>query len=94
MNTDKLTEWLRKQNPDEEYVWSDPVHCLMGKYLADNDSMWGKFAYSEMPNYYEIAQEKPWTFGAALERAEALALPPPPPQLTAPKRELVTVDAE
>jgi hypothetical protein len=94
LNTEALTEWLRKQNPDEEYVWSDPVYCMMGRYLADNGSSWGAVQYSVMPGYEEIAAEKPWTFGAALERAEALkALPPPALQLTPPKRELETVDA-
>ena len=47
-----------------------------------------------MPHYEEIAGEKPWTFGAALERAEGvkemLALPAPTPQLE-DKRETVTV---
>jgi hypothetical protein len=100
LNPDALTSWLRKQDPDKGYVWSDPVFCLMGSYLADNGALWGEFAYSEMPNYHEIAQAKPWTFGAALERAEAIkALPPPALQLAPPtalskEPELVTVDAE
>ena len=94
VTTEALTEWLRKQAPDDEYVWQDPVFCLMGRYLADNNSRWGEFAYSDMPHYEEIAGEKPWTFGAALERAERLALPPPPLQIAAPVREPVTVDAE
>jgi hypothetical protein len=89
-----LTGWLRKQPPDQEYVWQDPVFCLMGHYLADNDSRWGERSYSDMPGYEEIAQAKPWTFGAALERAEALkALPPPPLQIEHKANDLVTVDA-
>ncbi len=95
LNAERLTNWLRKQPPDGEYVWSDPVHCMMGKYLADNESRWGEVQYSDMPHYEEIAGEKPWTFGAALERAEKLQLAPPPLQIEAPKvREPVTVDAE
>jgi hypothetical protein len=95
LNAERLTNWLRKQDPTEEYVWSDPVYCMMGKYLYDNGSNWGAVQYSDMPHYEEIAGEKPWTFGAALERAERLALPPPPLQIEAPKvREPVTVDAE
>lgn len=92
---DALTGWLRKQPPDAEYVWSDPVFCLVGHYLADNGACWGERSYSDIPHYEEIAKEKPWTFGAALERAEALkALPPPPLQLAPPTaRELATVDA-
>jgi hypothetical protein len=90
---DALTGWLRKQPPDGEYVWSDPVYCLMGKYLADNDACWGERAYSDLPHYEEIAGEKPWTYGAALERAEALALPAPAPETLQleDKRETVSV---
>jgi hypothetical protein len=81
LNAERLTNWLRKQDPGEEYIWSDPVFCLMGRYLADNGSAWGEMQYSNMPHYTEIAAEKPWTFGAALERAEALTLPAPALQL-------------
>jgi hypothetical protein len=87
--TEALTEWLRGQPPDGEYVWSDPVFCLMGHYLADNGACWGERSYSDLPHYEEIAHEKPWTFGAALERAEALALPAPALQLE-DKREKIT----
>ena len=78
LTTEALVSWLRKQDPDQEYIWSDPAFCMMGKYLSDHNSSWGAVGYSEMPSYYEIASPKPWTFGAALKRAEALkALPPP-----------------
>jgi hypothetical protein len=80
---DALIAWLRTQPPDEEYIWQDPVFCLMGHFLADNGSSWGEVGYSEMPSYREIAETKPWTYGAALARAEALKqLPPPMPLLT------------
>lgn len=91
---DALTGWLRKQDPGEEYVWQDPVFCLMGRYLADNQASWGERSYSDVPHYEEIAGTQPWTFGAALERAEKLALPAPALQIAAPQREAVTVDAE
>jgi len=83
LDSDKLIAWLRTQPPDEEYVWQDPVYCLMGRYLASEGSHWGEFSYSAaMPHYHEIAETKPWTFGAALQRAEALkALPQPPLQI-------------
>jgi hypothetical protein len=86
---DALTGWLRKQPPDQGYIWQDPVYCLMGEYLRDNGASWGERSYSDMPHYEEIAAEKPWTFGAALERAEALALPEPALQLE-DKREKIT----
>lgn len=75
---DALIQWLRKQPAGEEYIWSDPVYCMMGRYLADNGSTWGVAAYSDMPHYHEIACPKPWTFGAALKRAEALLMGEPP----------------
>jgi hypothetical protein len=94
---DALIQWLRQQPANEEYVWSDPVFCMMGRYLRDNGSTWGEAAYSDMPGYHEIAAEKPWTFGAALERAEALSnetkqLPPPPLQIEDRSHALVPVE--
>ena len=88
LDQNSLIDWLKQQPPEGEYVWSDPVFCLMGRYLADNDSAWGAVQYSDMPHYEEIAQTKPWTFGAALERAEAIkALPAPPLQITQQEKE-------
>ena len=78
LTIEALVKWLRTLPPDETYIWSDPVFCMMGQYLLAHDSTWGAAQYSEMPGYAEIAAEKPWTFGAALERAEKLlALPAP-----------------
>jgi hypothetical protein len=101
LDSDALIDWLRQQPADEEYMWQDPVYCLMGRYLADKGSRWGAVHYSSMPGYYEIAMAKPWTFGAALERAEAQreerARITAAVARLAPKastsRELVTVDA-
>jgi hypothetical protein len=94
LNADSLIDWLRTQPSDEEYVWSDPVKCLMGRYITDVGTPKDLYAYSEMPHYHEIAETKPHTFGAALERAEALkALPPPALQIEDKTRELVTADA-
>lgn len=81
LTTNALIAWLRQQPADAEYVWQDPVFCMMGRYLADNGSCWGEVAYSDLPGYEQIAGEKPWTFGAALARAEALQLPAPMPQI-------------
>jgi hypothetical protein len=83
LDADKLIAWLRQQPPDEEYIWSDPVFCLMGRYITDVGTPADLYAYSEMPAYREIAEVKPWTFGAALQRAEALKqLPAPALQIT------------
>jgi hypothetical protein len=83
LDSDKLIAWLRQQPPEEEYIWSDPVFCLMGRYITDVGTPADLYAYSEMPAYREIAETKPWTFGAALQRAEALKqLPSPPLSIT------------
>ena len=81
LSNEKLIAWLREQPPEEEYVWSDPVFCLMGRYITDVGTPADLYAYNGMPNYREIAETKPHTFGAALERAEQLALPPPALQI-------------
>jgi hypothetical protein len=78
MDLGRFVEWLRGQRMNEEYIWQDPVKCLVGRYLAAHGSRWGEVAYSELPFYEEVAGVKPWTYGAALGRAEKfLALPAP-----------------
>lgn len=80
LTIEALVTWLRTQPAEKTYIWSDPVFCAVGQYLADHGSSWGAVNYSEIPGYYEIAAEKPWTFGAALERAEKLLALPTPKQ--------------
>lgn len=98
LTIEALVDWLRTQPPEKTYIWSDPVFCAVGQYLADHDSSWGTVAYSELPDYERIAKVEPHTFGAALERAEKLlALPAPeskplvPKALPLPELELVAV---
>ncbi len=94
LNPDSLIDWLRQQPPDGEYTWSDPVFCLMGRYITDVGTPADLYAYGELPHYHEIAETKPHTFGAALQRAEALkALPAPAPVIEGTARELAPVDA-
>ena len=71
-DVNKLIAWLHQQPPEGEYQWSDPVFCLMGRYITDVGTAADLYAYGEMPHYHEIAETKPWTFGAALERAEQM----------------------
>lgn len=86
-----ITQWLETKPPEQEYIWQDPTECVVGHYLRDHGSSWGTVAYSDMPNYHEIAGAKPWTFGAALERAKTLALlPSPAPAITLSNMELLT----
>lgn len=66
----------------------------MGRYITSVGTPADLYAYGEMPNYREIAEAKPWTFGAALERAEKLALPPPPKALPPPTLELTAEPLE
>jgi hypothetical protein len=81
LTTDALAAWLRTQPPEGTYTWSDPVFCLLGHYLADNQSQWGSAQYSDLPQYELIAKSEPHTFGAALKRTEALlALPAGAPE--------------
>jgi hypothetical protein len=96
LSVDKLTDWLRAQPPQQEYIWSDPVNCLMGKYLSDHDLQWGDAGYHELPGYIDIAAEKPWTYGAALERAQDVqkVLAPPPLQIEATPIEVRELDHE
>jgi hypothetical protein len=101
LTIDALVKWLEAQRPDQEYMWQDPTYCLVGHYLRDHGSSWGSVAYSELPHYDEIAGAKPWTYGAALERAksvtaqETLALPPPShPAANSPEMPLLTADPE
>jgi len=79
---DELVDYLKTKDPNGEYVWQDPVFCLMGNFYRDRGLQgWGEVIYSDMPNYDAIAGTKPWTFGAALTRAEALKQLPPPAAL-------------
>ena len=97
LSSDNLIDWLRQQPPEGEYTWSDPVFCLMGRYVTDRGRPQDLYGYNDMPNYHEIAETKPHTFGAALQRAEALKALPSPASFEAPvtekTRDLVTVDA-
>lgn len=106
LKVDRLKGWLAGQvaggKGEAEYIWQDPVYCLMGNYLADHGHSWGEFAYSELPHYEQIAGARPWTYGAALERLEGverrLALPAPllaierkPTEVVVEARDLVLV---
>ena len=96
LSSDALIDWLRNQPPEEEYTWSDPVFCLMGKYITDVGTPADLYAYGEMPHYHEIAETKSHTYGAALQRAEKLKQLPSSASFEAPiqekSRDLVTVD--
>lgn len=90
-----LARWLRyTQDRDDEYIYQDPAKCLLGRYFEDLGAadVISESAYEQFPDYRAIAEPKPHTFGAALERAEKLlTLPAPAPQLE-DHREPASVD--
>ena len=96
-----LVAWLRTERGDNTYVYQDPVFCLLGRYFEDQGAVdaISEAAYETMPDYRAIAEPKPHTFGAALERAEKLlALPAPTPTEELPhaledQKEPVTLQA-
>ena len=94
LTTNALVSWLKNQPPEQTYVWSDPVFCLIGHYMAANDSSWGTAQYSDLPDYELIAKSEPHTFGAALTRAEALLAPPTPKEAPLPELELQATSSE
>ena len=75
---ESLIAWLEKQPADGEYCYHDlNGHCLICQYLTSHGvdfHEYGLFMDSEART--EIAAERPWTFGAALTRARAIAPPP------------------
>lgn len=77
-----IVDWLREQPADGRYIWPDPNECLAACYLRSVtgvrhpcDDFGGKYVkvFDGAPsnwNYGYIGATLPWTFGAALARAE------------------------
>jgi len=64
--------WLETKPADETYNWHDcRGECAYGQYMAAHGIPWAiASAYSDFRSKaYNIAHPRPWTFGAALERA-------------------------
>jgi hypothetical protein len=76
-----LVAWLKTKDPDESYNFScTNGECLFSQYLSQS------FGYDPDPvdahtngpwvalhlHYFSVARQVPWTFGAALTRAEAM----------------------
>jgi hypothetical protein len=65
---DKFTNWLRQQPADKTYDWNDGENCLMAQYLQDTGQQ-----ENGMPEWYgRVTLQRPWTFSAALARAQNL----------------------
>jgi hypothetical protein len=65
-----VVDWMRRQPADADYDWQHPDRCIVGRFLAAKGLARQAVDYAEMPHYHEITEPKPWTFGAALKRAE------------------------
>lgn len=80
LTIEALAEWITTHPLSNEYIYQDPFFCLLGQYFSDCGAIdaIAESAYEQFPSYKQIAEPKPHTFGAALQRAEKLlALPPP-----------------
>jgi hypothetical protein len=81
-----LVGWLETKKPGGRYDYDDySGRCLYGQYMASHGIKWeesgatGRHGSTQERSdfcnlvYAEVANQRPWTFGAALERArEAL----------------------
>jgi hypothetical protein len=79
-----LIDWLASQPPGKPYDYANGSYCLITQYLrsrgfpkavVDSHSAYlgGSLdllgTHTLPPSWNDIAQQQPWTFGAALERA-------------------------
>jgi hypothetical protein len=81
---ESLIVWLEKQPAEKQYCYGDNGRCLLADYFTsvgyENVSV-GACDFHHGPNlemtakfsddFSDIAVNRPWTFGAALERARA-----------------------
>jgi hypothetical protein len=79
LSLEGLIAWLETMPADGVYYWPGNRECLACRYLQSlgHEAPWGDFAYASIfggvSNYRQVAASLPWTFGAALSRARALA---------------------
>lgn len=76
-----IVDWLKKKPADEEYEFSANHGCLFAQYLNErgHKDVWvGGWTFEANGGRYEIpdeiqdiAETRPFTFGAALERASS-----------------------
>lgn len=82
-----LESWLRQQNPEGEYDWSNVENCLMHQFLkasgVDIMCFGAKSGYLttlervDVPREWtDIAIGDPMTYGAALERCRGVLRQP------------------
>lgn len=71
-----LIVWLRKKPARGQYVWHEPTNCVIGQWLrasgTPDTEIWAKSVHLAKDDLFTaIALNGPYTFGAALKRAEA-----------------------
>lgn len=70
LSIDSLIAWLEKQPPKQKYSFHDARNCLIAQYLSAAGEKSCVLYANEVELYFGyVAVERPWTFGAALERA-------------------------
>lgn len=71
-----LIAWLENQPADQTYnYFCEERHCLISQYLSEVGLPFGRGHYGRFADAnirIAVAQQQPWTFGAALERARAV----------------------
>ncbi len=71
-----LIAWLETQDPATTYCWVDGGHCLLAQYAKAVGSTYLKVTVGLNGGRHGepdgIAILRPWTYGAALERARKL----------------------
>lgn len=67
-----LIAWLKTKPADDKYYWPSCTDCLLGIYCRERGIRDVRFTEicGGVLAYHYIAASQPWTFGAALRRAE------------------------
>jgi hypothetical protein len=69
---ESLIAWLEKMPAEKEYNWAS-ANCLLCQYLAEKGrNPMREYRLFNLDLRCDVAQARPWTFGAALERARKL----------------------
>ncbi len=80
-----MIDWLEAQPPEGKYAWNCTRTCLVAQYIKARTGAKSAFdvvgyeqifpgmnTVEQMDNYHLVSAALPWTFGAALERANKL----------------------
>ena len=80
----ELVDYLKTKDPNGEYVWQDPVFCLMGNFYRDRGLQgWGEVIYGPVTTNTMRADSntRPEDMAQFRRIAEALKQLPPPAAL-------------